>query len=111
MIGFGPPVWSLAIVNDGLWVTGVVCRVRCWTRHLRGGNTCCVYQIYASIYICLCGCVADGIGPRFGNVQLAVAADAFGGAISMPAHRQALHLDVDACLGFGCPYWLLRWYN
>ena len=24
VIGFGPPVWSFVMVNDGLWVTGVV---------------------------------------------------------------------------------------
>ena len=29
VIGFGPPVWSLAIVNDGLCVTGVVALELC----------------------------------------------------------------------------------
>ena len=77
-------VWTACLVFcDGQrWTLGHWCggRVCGWAWYLRGGNTCCVYQIYASIYICLCGCVADGVGPRFGNVQLAVATDAFGGA-------------------------------
>ena len=86
VIGFGPPVWSLAIVNDGVlrhWCGGRVCG---WAWHLRGRNTCCVYQIYASVDVGLRGCVTDGVGPRFGNVQLAVATDDdFGGACQCPA--------------------------
>ena len=99
-------VWTACLVFcDGQWWTlghWCGCRVCGWTRHLRGGNTCCVYQIYASIYICLCGCVTDGVGPRFGNVQLAVATNAGSvGPVSMyllPPPWQYI-ADVDACLG------------
>ena len=87
LFGFGCPCWSLRWYNlmvwprccDWVWTACLVfcdgqryglghwCggRVCGWTRYLRGGNTCCVYQIYASIYICLCGCVTDGVGPTF----------------------------------------------
>ena len=51
VIGFGPPVWSSAIVNDGLCVTGCgwrlnfVVSVVCVVCH-----TCRIHQITSCIY-------------------------------------------------------------
>ena len=108
-------VWTACLVFcDGQrWTLGHWCggRVRGWAWYLRGGNTCCVYQIYTSIYVCLCGGVTDGVGPGFGNVQLAVATDAFGGPVTYLFHRPAIHRWRWCLSGFGCPCWSLRWYN
>ena len=88
--------WTL-----GHWCGGRVCG---WAWHLRGGNTCCVYQIYASVDVGLGGCVTDGVGPGFATSSWLLLLDAFGGACQhVPLlHRPAIHRWRWCLFGFGC---------
>ena len=102
-IGFGPPCLVFVMVNDGpvFWVTGGGRVLWLDLAPACGGNTvCCVYQIYASIDVWLGGGVIDGVGPISGNVQLAIATDAFGGTWQHAVVSIWQYIaNVDACLG------------
>ena len=109
---FGPARLVFSYCHDGLWVTGVVAVSVVGPWYLRGGNTCCVYQIDTGVDVCLGGGVTWRCRSMFRQRPIGRCYSMLGGACQGSCSTTWQYIAyVDACLGLICLCWSLRWYN